>query len=457
MCLPQPVGLAPAVGVVQPLVKPGQHQTSGALKNNPKLGLSPGFVLLIAPAGSYRIIPYLEAAKSLGVEMLVVSNSEHSLIPQIARGISVNFGDTSLARKKILDAIANLNILCVLATDDICVDLGSQIAQHLNLPQNKPEAARLTHRKDLAREALRLAGCNTPDFQIIELIHATKVSATIDYPVVIKPLSLSASKGVIRANDATEFIHACERVDSILEAAGQFDYERHHVIIEAYLDGPEFAVEGFIVDGTFHLLTIFDKPEPLVGPFFEETYYLTPSQLDDSLQKELVEEVSRCCEAYQLSHGPVHAEVRMTQAGVVLIELAARTIGGQCGQLIEFSTQQKLEELVIRGMCGFEPKLPSRAESAGVLMIPVTESGLMKRVEGLTAALQVEFIKDIEIHIQTGYELVPLPEGSSYLGFIFAQAPSYEQTYSALKTAYSKLRFVTQPIWIIEQRVGAAD
>ncbi len=424
------------------------------LKTFAKPGLSPGFVLLIAPSGSYRIPPYLEAAKSLGVDLLVVSNSEHSLVPQIAQGIAVDFDDLTLAREKILDAITGLNIHCVLATDDVCVGLSSQIAQQLNLPQNKPEAARLTHRKDLAREALQLAGCNTPEYQVIELIHTSDLSTSINYPVVIKPLSLSASRGVIRANDAAEFVRACTRIDSILENAGQSGFERHHVLVEAYLDGPEFAVEGIIVAGTFHLLTIFDKPEPLVGPFFEETYYLTPSQLEDSQKQELIKEVSRCCHAYDLTHGPVHAEARITRTGVVLLELAARTIGGQCGQLIEFSTQQKLEELVILGMCGIEPELPSRVESAGVLMIPVTKSGLLKRVEGLTAALQVEFIKDIEIHIQEGYELIPLPEGSSYLGFIFAQAPSYKQTYAALKTAYGKLLFVTQPTWNIERQTG---
>ena len=143
----------------------------------------------------------------------------------------------------------------------------------------------------------------------------------------------------------------------------------------------------------------------------------------------------------------MHAEARITPDGVVLLELAARTIGGQCGQLIEFSLRQKLEELVILGMCGMLPDVPGHSEAAGVLMIPVTTSGILTRVEGLTAALQVKHIKDIEIHIREGYELIPLPEGSSYLGFIFAQAPDYAQTYEALRTAYQKLNFVTLPNW----------
>ena len=190
------------------------------------------------------------------------------------------------------------------------------------------------------------------------------------------------------------------------------------------------------------------------GPYFEETCYLTPSQLDSKSKQALVNEIASCCRAYGLEHGPVHAEARITSSGTVLLELAARTIGGQCGQIIEFSLQQKLEELVIQGMCGKLPKISNDIDPAGVLMIPITNSGLLKRVEGLTDAMQVRFIKDIEIHIREGYELVPLPEGSSYLGFIFAQAPSYQETYQALKAAYEKLRFVTQPSWKLDQLAG---
>ena len=315
-------------------------------------GLVPGSVVLIAPSGSYRIAPYLNAALSLGIKLIVVSNSKHSLIPEVASGITVDFSDMAQARSTILSAIKQFNIVCVLATDDSCVDLSNQIARHLHLPHNSTSATRLTHRKDLARQVLKQAGCNTPDFQIISIKDAPDITLEIDYPVVLKPLSLSGSRGVIRANDHPEFIKAAHRIDSILEHSEQRDFVRQHLLVEAYLDGPEFAVEGFMIDGTFHLLTIFDKPEPMAGPYFEETYYLTPSQLENKTRQVLIDEVASCCKAYGLEHGPVHAEARITTSGPVLLELAARTIGGQCGQLIEFSLQQKLEQLVILGMSG---------------------------------------------------------------------------------------------------------
>ena len=426
--------------------------TAGQIATEP--GLVSGSVVLIAPSGSYRIAPYLNAALSLGIKLIVVSDSKHSLIPEVAKGITVDFSDKSQARSIILSAIKRIPVVCVLATDDSCVDLSNQIARHLKLPHNSSTATGLTHRKDLARQALKQGGCNTPTFQVIAIKDAADIALKIEYPVVLKPLSLSGSRGVIRANDHAEFIKATHRIGTILDQSLQSGFARQHLLVEAYLDGPEFAIEGFMIDGSFHLLTIFDKPEPMTGPYFEETYYLMPSQLENKSRHVLIEEVANCCKAYGLEHGPIHAEARMTTSGPVLLELAARTIGGQCGQLIEFSLQQKLEQLVILGMSGHLPEIIDEAVAAGVLMIPITNSGLLKRVEGLTDAMQVKYIKDIEIHIREGYELVPLPEGSSYLGFIFAQAPSYKETFHALKSAYQKLQFITQPKWKLEQLAG---
>jgi len=385
---------------------------------------------------------------------MVVSNSAHSLVPDVAKGITVDFDRPGAALETILASLEKRRVACVLATDDSCVELCSRLAARLGLPHNKPGAAQLTQRKDLGRAALAAAGCNTPRYQVIELAGMHPSALQLPYPVVIKPLGLSASRGVIRADNGAEFVTACRRIDAILETAGLTGFAREHLLVESYLDGPEYAVEGFMVDSEFRLLTIFDKPEPLTGPFFEETYYLTPSRLDRGSRQALLAEIAKCCAAYGLEQGPVHAEARLTTSGPVLLELAARTIGGQCGQLIEFSLQQKLEELVIEGMCGFPPRPPDSAEAAGVLMIPITTAGILKRIEGLTDAMRTEFIEDIEIHISPGYELVPLPEGASYLGFIFAQGPDFDRTYGALKSAYQKLRFVTQPKWELGKLAG---
>ncbi len=406
--------------------------------------------MLVAPSGSYRIAAYTSAAAELGMPTLVVSNSAHSLVPDVAQGITVDFDETDTALREILGAVEGKSVACVLATDDKCVELCSRVAASLGLPHNRSAAAQLTQRKDLGREALAAAGCNTPRFQRIRIAEAHPASLEMDFPVVLKPLGLSASRGVIRADDADQFSAACRRIDAILEKAAIEGFARNHLLVESYIDGDEYAIEGFMSQGEFRLLTIFDKPEPLTGPFFEETYYLTPTRLDTERRQALVDEVARCCRAYGLEQGPVHAEARLTHTGPVLLELAARTIGGQCGQLIEFSLTQKLERLVIQGMCGMPIEIDTSEQAAGVLMIPITERGILQRVEGLTDAITTEHVRDIEIHINPGYELIPLPEGASYLGFIFAQADDFDSAYGALKAAYSRLRFVTRPKWDLE-------
>lgn len=404
----------------------------------------------MAPSGSYRVSAYTRAARNLEMPIMVVSNSEHSLVPEVANGVTVDFSRPEQAYTDIISAVENLDIACVLATDDGCVELCGRIAEYLGLPQNSAAAALLTQRKDLGRKALSRAGCNTPAYQLIKISDRGRLTLSFDYPVVVKPLALAASRGVIRANNDGELNAAVKRIDAILASTTQQGFARENLLVESYIDGEEYAVEGFIIDGKFSLLTIFDKPEPLTGPYFEETYYLTPTRLESQQRKALISEVSRCCAAYGLEHGPVHAEARLASSGPVLLELAARTIGGQCGQLIEFSLRQKLEELIIQGMCGVVPQADIEGESAGVLMIPINDSGILKRIEGLTEAQQTEYVRDIEIHINPGYELIPLPEGASYLGFIFAQSPDFDQTYQALKLAHSRLRFVTQPRWELE-------
>ena len=450
------MALAPAAVAARPVAAPTDRvrALTEPTTASTKPGKPPGFVVLVATSGSYRIAAYCRAAEALGRPVLVVSNSAHSLISAVANGITVDFDDSDQALAIILEATRGLEIACVLATDDKCVALCSRVAEHLGLPRNSPDAARLTARKDLARAALTRAGCQTPRYQLINIADANPADLQVTFPVVLKPLALSASRGVIRANNPAEFTAAVARIDAILETAQQQGDARRQLLAESYIDGDEYAVEGFVIDGEFKLLTIFDKPEPLTGPYFEETYYITPSRLPETERDALVTEIARCCAAYGLTHGPVHAEARMSRNGPVLLELAARTIGGQCGQLIEFSLQQKLEELVIEAMCGALPEPGEHRDAAGVLMIPITERGILKRIEGMTEALQTEYVRDLEVHINPGYELVPLPEGASYLGFIFAQAPTFDQTWSALKTAYSKLRFVTGVSWGIEPGSG---
>jgi biotin carboxylase len=332
------------------------------------------------------------------------------------------------------------------------VELGSRVAGLLDLPHNPPEAARYSRRKDLSRQVLADAGVPVPGFRRVSLEAALgpQLSA-IRYPCVVKPLALSGSRGVIRADSAWELVDAIERVRAILSREyGSPSELSRHVQVEDFVPGQEVALEGMLRAGRLAVLALFDKPDPLDGPFFEETYYITPSRHPAGQQERLVQRVQQACTALGLREGPVHAELRIHAGDGVIMEVASRTIGGDCARLLQFGTGQGLEDLVISHAIGQPLPVSSQEGGAGVLMIPIPQAGVLRRVEGIAAARAVPYIEDVMISLRDGYELVPLPEGASYLGFMFARAPSAAQAEAALREAHAKLRIVTAPVMRLE-------
>jgi biotin carboxylase len=253
---------------------------------------------------------------------------------------------------------------------------------------------------------------------------------------------------VIRTDTAFELTRAAARVQVLLARAGLHDpEERETLLVEEFIPGVEVAVEGLLTQGRLEILAIFDKPEPLNGPYFEETYYITPSRLDSPNQQALHAAIVAACTAYELREGPIHAECRINEHGVWILEVAARTIGGLCGRLLRFGAGHGLEDLVLMHAIGESPVLQSEPGGAGVLMIPIPQAGILRRVEGVLAARQIPYIEEVIVDVREGYELVPLPEGASYLGFIFARAPSAAQAEAALRAAHACLRVVVMPLW----------
>ncbi len=404
-------------------------------------------LLLITPRNSYRIAPYLKAAQQLAVEVLVASDGEHSLIGALSEGLHINAHDLDGSVTQLQQAAGERGFQAVVGTDDSVSELAGAIAERLNLPGNPPHAARYSHRKDHARRCLKAAGVAIPDFETITFIQIeTGQRPQLSYPLVLKPLSLSASRGVIRVNNETQFLAASQRIQPML-AEQENDEERSTLLLEQFLPGIEVALEGMLDHGQLQLLTLFDKPEPLNGPFFEESYYITPSRLSPTLQEKILSVTAEACRSYGLRHGPIHAELRIDGEQVWVIEVAARTIGGQCGRLLTFGSGHTLEQLVIAQAMGKPLALKKAPEAVGVLMIPIPKAGLLRRVEGVMAAEKVPYITSLEISLYSGYELVPLPEGSSYLGFIFAKAPTPKLVETALREAHDCLNIVIAPLW----------
>jgi biotin carboxylase len=275
------------------------------------------------------------------------------------------------------------------------------------------------------------------------------VAGRVGFPCVVKPLFLSASRGVIRANDPDEFVAAFGRLAAILrrpEVAAQGGLLARQVLVESYIPGVEVALEGLLSRGKLRVLAIFDKPDPMEGPFFEETIYVTPSRLPDSVQQSVVACTAQAVAALGLEHGPIHAELRVNDQGPWILEIAPRSIGGLCSRALRFGEGISLEELILRHAMGLEVDSISRErQAAGVMMIPIPQAGVLREVRGQPEAQRVQAIEEIRLTIPVGTEVVPLPEGARYLGFIFARAETPDRVEAALRDAHRRLEFIITP------------
>ena len=377
----------------------------------------------------------------------MVSEGEYTLAAE--GGLRVDLGDEEKALESIHAAARREGgFAAVVAPDDATVELAGRVASELGLAGNPPGAARLSRRKDLARARMAAAGARVPEFRVLDLRRPLDLSG-ISFPCVVKPIAMSASRGVIRADDAAELAAAVGRVRAIVSGARD-EEERSLLLVESFVPGPEVAVEGLLQDGRLEVLAIFDKPDPLDGPFFEESIYVTPSRLGRVAEERIVECVRRAVAAFGLVAGPVHAELRWNAGEAWLLEVAARTIGGECSRLLRFRAGHSLEEVVLAAAMG--RRLPRGLDSAaaGVMMLPIPRSGTLRRVEGVLDALGVPGVDEVSISAGTGAELVPLPEGGAYLGYVFARGETPGGVESSLREAAGRLRIVIAPMWRLE-------
>jgi biotin carboxylase len=399
-------------------------------------------VLLLLPVASYRNEDFLAAARKLDVEVIPVADNCPQLAPGWGMGAlaAVHFDQPLQAAQTILDHLP-AEPDAVLAVDDHGLELAALLRERLGLAGNAVAAVGLTRDKLAFRHLLQAHGFRCPNFQAVaDDADLPTVARSINYPAVVKARRLSSSRGVVRADNAGEFITAVRWVRAIQARADRESAELG-LIVEAFIPGQEYALEGLLTAGELKVLALFDKPDPLDGPYFEETIYVTPSRLPQSMQALIVEQVARACRLAGLSTGPVHAEMRVNQHGVWLLEVAARSIGGLCGRMLNHALGMSLEEVVLRHALGEPVPDVAARDAAAVMMIPIPKRGIYQRVHHLDAARAVPHISHIQITAEPGALLLPAPEGASYLGFIFAQAESPQAAEQALREAQRLLRF----------------
>ena len=424
-------------------------------------------VLLLATTTGYQTRMFAEAAARLGVELVYATDRCDQLDdPWRDRAIAVRFHEEGRSIDAVLKARDSRPIDALLAVGDRPTVLAAHLALRLGLPGHPPEAAAAARDKRQTRAKLKSADLFTPGFITVPVgADAMNLAGGLSFPVVVKPTVLSGSRGVIRADDRLSFVAAFDRVRRLLassEVRELRDPDADVIQVEEYIPGSEYALEGLVENGRLRTLAIFDKPDPLDGPFFEETIYVTPSRTNAGMHQQIEAAVGAAIAALGLHHGPIHAECRVNSRGVVVLEVAARPIGGLCAKSLRFqaiglSGHQaiqtiRFEEFLLRHALG-DPMIGwTREEKASaVMMIPIPRGGVYRRVDGVEAASQVPHVEEIQITAKPDQQLLALPEGASYLGFIFARAPLAAEAEHAVREAHARLRFTIDPLIAVSQ------
>jgi len=458
-------------------------------------------VLLLLPTETYRAEAFLGAAGRLGYEVITASEQTQALAGAMGdRFLRLDLGKPDRAAEAIVARAERVGIDAIVAVDDGGTLTAALAARRLGLRHASPSAVAATRDKSLLRRLLSASQVPQPRYETVvagERELAARVMRAIGYPVVVKPSSLSGSRGVIRADNDEQGAAAFDRVASISAAAGE--PSTAPLLVESYVAGDEVAVEGLLCDGELEILAIFDKPEPLEGPYFEETIYVTPSRHPPGLLADIKRVTAAGAAAIGLREGPLHGELRLRPTGPVVIELAARTIGGRCATSLLFADGSSLEEVVLASAVGgpahpspvaapgqlhpaqlspaqSSPAQSSRAEpgspelsgqggeagarrsassaqqdqersalsrelasASGVLMIPIPGSGVLRAVHNLEAVRALPGVTGLEVTIRPGQAIRALPEGDRYLGFVFSRGEDPAQVEATLRAAKALL------------------
>ena len=399
-------------------------------------------VLIVLPSASYRSADFVAAAKTLRVEAVIATDASQVMTEQMGeRLVRVDARRPEWSADRIVEFARRFHLDAVVAADDEGVVMAAMAARELGLAHNPPDAVRATRDKAAMRRVFADAALPQPAYRVIGAgDDAVAACTAVGFPCVLKPVSLAASRGVIRVDDAAAVAGAVARIGAITAEAGRDPGEP--ILGEAFVAGAEVALEGLLVDGNLEVLALFDKPDPMNGPYFEETILVTPSRLDSGVRNDIAALAAAAADALGLVQGPIHAEARVSDAGVSLLEVAARSIGGLCGRSLRFGLLgTSLETMLLRSALGYRGVSDAKPQSpaSGVMMLPIARAGTLVAVRGHEQAKAVHGIVDLELTIPIGSRIRPPPEADRYLGFLFARSDTPQAVEESLRQAHAQL------------------
>lgn len=399
-------------------------------------------VLLLVPARTYRAADFILAAERMRLDLVVASDGA---LPLGRAVIPARSAEIDASARRILARAGPLKVIdAVVAADTPMLVLAATVAAAMGLPHNPVDAVRAALDKAAQRQRWAAAGVPQPSFRLVPAGEGVRQAAeAIGFPCVVKAVSLSASQGVLRADDPAAAVEAARRIRQILDDAERPADEP--LLIEEYLPGPELSIDGVLTAGDLTVTAVFDKPGMPDGPTFEETLLVSPSRLAERTLAAAVRTAADAARSLGLSTGPVHAELRICDRGPAMLELAPRSIGGLCSRALRFAGGASLEEIVLANALGRPiPGGGGPAAPCGIYMLPVPRPGILRAVEGKADALAVSGVTGLTITIPPGQRVRPLPDGDRYLGFVYAEADTPADVEEALTAAVARLRVVIQ-------------
>lgn len=412
-------------------------------------------IILVVPPHTYRTDAYLSAAKKLGIDAICALDPSYGVPDAVQSYFSIALDNPIGSAAALVDYARTNPVKAVVSIDDGGGEIAALASEALGFPHNPVQAIDAANNKHCLRVLLERAGVPSPRYSLHRICeNPSRISAALRYPVVVKPLHLSGSRGVIRANDPEEFISAFHRLSALLMQPGTGP-DPKTLLIEEYIPGVEVSLEGVLVDGKLSVLALYDKPDPMEGPYFEETIFITPSRLPAEVQDRILKVGQQALEAVGLHVGPVQVELRVNDKGPWIVEFAARTMGGHCSRALPFEGALTLEELVLSEACGLDTHRFVPAPGAhGVMMIPIPGNGIYRGVRGVEEAESVSGISGVMVTIPVDSMVAPLPEGDKYVGFIFANGDSPETVEKALREAHGRLSFDLDEVTRVKLRLS---
>ncbi len=381
-------------------------------------------LLLVIPENSYKSNDFVVAAEKLGIDFLIITDSEQ---------VSSKFSDTVIINK--FDAELNKNnlkklkdVTHVLPVDHSALKFSGYLVDLLEVKGNKLESINLSMNKYESRKIFNSLLDIKVNNEIIKNIDDVNTFINKNGTSVLKPIYGTASKSVLKINNVEK---NKEQIEKLMQDC--FDQD---LVIEEYIDGKEYALEGTIINSELKKIVIFDKPVEYKHPYFEESIYITPSELSSEAEKRVVSIVDKACKKIGLEDGPVHVEFKINENQIFIIEINPRMIGGLCSRCLSFGLfKVSLEEIILHAFMNNELKnIELLNNYVGVLMIPTPKSGKFISINKEELE-NIPNISNVEITVPEGSDLLEPPYGDKYLGFAFSQGIDKKTVNESLLTA----------------------